>query len=61
MLSCRALGLFCNKKTINSRALKTAIRKIYFIDTKVQSLRNYSGRDDFGDLPRFVSVCTCSS
>jgi len=60
MLSCRALGLFCNKKTINSRALKTAIRKMYFIDTKVLSLGNYSGWYDFGDLCRFVSVCISS-
>jgi hypothetical protein len=58
MLSWRALGLFCNKKTINSRALKTAIRKMYFIDTKLQSLRNYEGTNDFVDLQRFVSVCT---
>jgi len=56
MLSWRALDLFCNKKTINSRALKTAMRKMYFIDTKLQSLRNFSGMIDFRG---FTEICIC--
>jgi len=58
MLSWRALGLFCNKKTINNRALKTAIRKIYFIDTNVQSLKIIPEWLKSGILREIVSVCT---